>query len=316
MANYVKISCIGPHPYVMDGAIPNEQAVELMIANWRNQLEQVLPDRPDLIVLPEVFDRPFMRGYPHERIFDYYRYRKHRLRDFLAETARDNNCYITYPTHLEMADGSWRNGVQLIGRRGDIVGGYHKNHIVPAEYDRNGVLYGKDADLVACDFGTVAFAICFDLNFEALRLQYESLKPDLIVFPSMYHGSFMQRYWAYSCRSYFAGAVAGLPCTVLNPVGEVVASSSPQFPFVTTTINLDRAVLHIDENQLRFGEMKRKYGDRLIIRDPGYLNAVLLTSESDSFTVDDVIAEFGLETVDGYFNRCLTHRAVEGHVEK
>lgn len=315
MANRVKISCLGPLPYVMDGNVPNEQAVDLMIGHWKDQLDQVLPDRPDIIVVPEACDRPFMRGFPHARTFDYYRYRKNRIRDWLAETARSNNCYITYPAHTQAEDGSWRNAMQLLDRQGNVAGDYHKNYIVPKEYDVNGILYGKEAPLIACDFGTVAPVICFDLNFDELRQRYARLKPDLILFSSMYHGGLMQSYWAYSCRSYFAGAVAGAPCTVLNPVGEVVASSTNYYSFLTTTVNLDYAVIHIDDNHHRFADIKRKYGDGLIIRDPGYVGAILLTSESDAFTAQDVVEEFGLLTLDDYFDGVLAHRCMEGHME-
>ena len=72
-----------------------------------------------------------------------------------------------------------------------------------------GSLCGKDAPVFECDFGRVAFAICFDLNFDELRLKYVKAKPDLIIFSSMYHGGLMQAYWAYSCRAYFVGAIAG-----------------------------------------------------------------------------------------------------------
>jgi len=74
----------------------------------------------------------------------------------------------------------------------------------------SGILYGREAPVFDCDFGRVAFAICFDLNFDELRLKYVKAKPDLIVFSSVYHGGLMQAYWAYSCRAHFIGAVAEL----------------------------------------------------------------------------------------------------------
>ncbi len=316
--NKVTISCVGPPPYVMDSATPDERIVELMIERWKRELDQVLPDRPDLIVLPEACDRPVGEGYDWERWTKYYRYRGNTVRDMLAGIARDNSCYITYPAHIEAADGSWRNAMQLLGRDGEVVGTYHKNHLVPGEHDKWGILYGKEAPLLQCDFGTVAGIICFDLNFDELLLKYKAARPDILVFPSMYHGGLMQSYWAYTCRSHFAGAigVGGPPCTVLNPLGEVVAISTNYYHFITTTVNLDCAVIHLDENLVHFHDMKRKYGKDLIIRDPGQLGAVLLTSESDEFTVKEVIEEFGLELLDDYFDRSLANRHVPGHLEE
>ncbi|MEF3306878.1 carbon-nitrogen hydrolase family protein [Paenibacillus sp. GYB003] len=315
MARYVKISSLGPAPCVIEATVPAEEAVDRMIAHWKRMLGFVLPDKPDLIVLPEACDRPSQAHYPKERRMEYYRARGDRIRDFFAETAREHGCCIVYPCHMQAEDGSWRNTAQLIDRQGKVIGAYHKNHLVPNEYNLNGILYGKDAPVFECDFGRVACAICFDLNFDELRLKYAREKPDLIVFPSMYHGGLMQSYWAYSCRAHFVGAVAGLPCTIVSPLGETVASSTNYYPYLTAAVNLDCAVVHIDENGRHFAAIKQKYGPNVSIRDPGYLGSVLISSETDAFSVRDVIAEFGLEPLDDYFARALDHRCAPGHME-
>ncbi|WJH36096.1 carbon-nitrogen hydrolase family protein [Paenibacillus sp. CC-CFT747] len=315
MARYVTISCIGPRPLAIDAEIPPQEVVERMIGHWQSQLEQVLPDRPDLIVLSEVCDRPDPGRFPLKQRLAYYRTRNNQIRDFLAETAKRHRCYITYPAHTEAEDGTWRNAMQLIDREGRVMGAYHKNYLVPDEYDKANILYGKDTPVFECDFGRVVCAICFDLNFEELRRQYELAKPDLIVFPSNYHGGLMQNYWAYSCRSYFAGAVSGAPCTIVTPLGEVAAHSTNYYSFITATVNLDYAVIHIDENSAHFPGIKQKYGPSVKIHDPGLLGCVLLTSESDEFTVNDVIEEFGLERMDDYFRRTEEDRHKQGRIE-
>lgn len=306
MSNYVKISCIGPAPYPVSENDPVQQTVEGMIDHWRRQLDQVLSDRPDIIVLPEACDRP--RGYSIEKRFEYYDARQHRFRDLFAEIAAEHGCHIVYPSHIRMEDGTWRNAAQFIGREGRIIGEYYKNHLVIEENTLTDIGYGTEAPVIGCDFGRVACAICFDLNFEELRRQYAELRPDLIVFPSMYHGGLMQNYWAYSCRSYFAGAIAGMPCTIVSPLGEILASSTNYYNFVTATVNMDYKVIHIDHNGKHFAEMKRKYGSRIRIHDPGFVGMVLLTSETDEFDVEEIVQEFGLEPVEQYFQRSLTHR--------
>ncbi|GAA3413502.1 carbon-nitrogen hydrolase family protein [Paenibacillus hodogayensis] len=311
MAKYIKISCLGPQPYRIDQAVPYPEAVEMMAAHWQRELDRVLPDRPDLIVVPEACDRPYQ--HPIEKRNAFYRTRGNRIRDLFAENAKRHQCYITYPAHIEMPDGTWRNSVQLIGRDGEIVGFYHKNHLVPSEQSDGGMTYGQDVPLVETDFGRVAFAICFDLNFEELRLQVEKLQPDLIVFPSMYHGGLMQSYWAYSCRAFFAGAVASLPCTIVSPTGETVATTTNYYHFVTATVNLDSAIIHIDDNGSKFKEIKDRYGTEVKIHDPGLLGSVLLSSESDRFTVQDVIDEFGLVRLSEYFDNCRQHRCTLVH---
>lgn len=316
MANYVKISCLSAAPYAIDPALDLQEAVDRMIAHWRQQLEWVLPEKPDLIVLPEYCDRPAKSSYPTERRVAYYRQRQDQIRDFFAGVAKEHQCYITYSAHLEMTDGSWRNATQLLDRNGEVAGVYCKNHLVIEERTLHNTYYGKDAPIFQTDFGRVAFAICFDLNFDELRLKYVKEQPDLIIFNSAYHGGLMQNYWAYSCRAHFAGSVYPPgPNTIISPVGELIGASTNYYQFVTKTVNLDCAVIHIDYNETHFSRMKQKYGTKIRIHDPGYLGSVLLSSETDEFSVDDIIEEFGLERLDDYFRRALAHRCAPGNME-
>ncbi|MDG0792126.1 hypothetical protein OMP38_15575 [Cohnella ginsengisoli] len=314
MSNYVTISCLGPRPLAVPADVSDEEAISRMIAHWQAQLDRVLPDRPDLIVLPEACDRPDPLGFPLERRLSYYRARQDRIRDFFADVAKRHGCYIAYPAHVEAEDGMWLNAMQLIDRAGGVTGAYVKNHLTPDEHVKTNILYGGEAPIFECDFGRVASAICFDLNFEELLRRYAAAKPDLIIFPSMYHGGLMQGYWAYACRSYFAGAVAGAPCTIVTPLGEVAAGSTNYYSFITTRVNLDYVVLHIDENDAKFPAIKRKYGPSVVIHDPGYLGCVLLTSESKDVTADDIVAEFGLELMDDYFARADRSRRAPGRM--
>ncbi|MFD0669947.1 carbon-nitrogen hydrolase family protein [Cohnella sp. GCM10027633] len=315
MANRVTISCLGPRPLAIEAGTPPREAIDRMIRHWADQLEKVLPDRPDLIVLPEVCDRPDPLGFPLEEQHAYFRARGSQVRDYLADVAKRHRCYIAYPALSESADGGWLNEMQMIDRVGRVMGTYRKHYPTPDESGRRKVRFGTDAPVFECDFGRVAAVICFDLNFDELRLHYAAMKPDLIVFPSMYHGGLMQGYWAYSCRAHFAGAVAGGPCTILNPLGTATAGSTNYYSFCTATVNLDCAVLHIDENDVLFPAIKRKYGRDVTIGEPGYLGCVLLSSESDVFSADDVIEEFGLERIDDYFDRTRHCRAVAGNAD-
>ena len=304
MANRVKISTIGPRPPAGNPG-PGQAAVRQMIAWWQERLTQVLPDRPDLIVVPEACDR-YPAHSTDERLA-YYRVRGNQVRDFFADVARRHRCHIAYSAAREMPDGTWRNSSQVIGRDGQVLGIYDKNHPVITETTEGGILCGRDAPLIECDFGRVACAICFDLNFDELRLQYVQAKPDLILFSSMYHGGLMQGYWAYSCRAHMVTAVAGVPSVILSPLGHILASTTNYFDHVTATVNLDCKVAHLDFNWEKLASLKARYGTGVSIFDPGYLGSVLVTSETDDKTSDDLIREFEIELLDDYWARSLAH---------
>jgi hypothetical protein len=308
MARIVKVSSIGavPPPAPCGETTP-DALNRRMIDFWRDEINQVLPDQPDLIVLPELCDR--FSGLSQDEVKAQRANRSSAMLEFLQSAARENHCYIAYPTARPARDGSWRNAALMIDRRGEVVGEYHKNHPVVSETTEMGILCGARAPIIECDFGRVAIAICFDLNFDELRLKYKAARPDLIVFPSMYHGGIMQPYWAYSCRAHFVGCVGinNLPSEIYSPVGQRLAASTNYFHFVTATLNLDCRVAHLDFNREKFKALKMKYGTGVTISDPGQLGSVLIASECDDVSAQQMIEEFEIEILDDYFARSLAH---------
>ncbi|HOJ10615.1 MAG TPA: carbon-nitrogen hydrolase family protein [Clostridiales bacterium] len=315
MARYTKVSSIGARPVLSDIDIDYSQTVEKVISYWKHELDQVLPDKPDIIVLPEGCDRPLNYPKLEKEKTEYYKNRGNQMLEFFSNIALNNNCYIAYSAIREAGDGTLRNSTQIIDRTGKVVGIYNKNYVVIEETTESGILCGKDAPIIDCDFGRVACAICFDLNFDELRLRYVKAKPDIILFSSMYHGGLMQNYWAYSCRSYFAGCVAGLQNTIISPVGEIIASSTNYHDFVTAMVNLDYCVVHLDYNWEKLKRIKAKYGPKVKLTDPGYLGSVMLSSETDEFTISDITKEFEIELLDDYMRRALAHNNNKMNVE-
>jgi len=312
---FVTIATLGPSPIKVSADMDPQQVVKRVIEHWKSQFARVLPDQPDLIVVPEACDRP--QGLSPEGLKQYFLIRKNQVRDYFAQVARENNCYMVYSAKRAVADGTWRNSSIMIDREGKVIGIYNKNHPTIGE-NNGGILSGRDAPVIECDFGRVVFAICFDLNFDEIRLKYVKAKPDLIVFSSMYHGGMMQAYWAYSCRSHFVGAIAGraTPSQIRNPLGQVLASNTNYFDHAVCTVNLDCALVHLDENWARLRAMNEKYGSRVKITDPGQLGSVLIASEHETVSMDQMIDEFGIERLDDYFARSLAYRVKPDHMEK
>ena len=252
-----------------------------------------------------------------ERHLEYYRTRNDQVRDFFAEVARENHCYVVYSAAREAEGGTWRNASTVLDRSGAVAGTYNKNHPTIGELSDKGVLRGKDAPIIACDFGRVACALCFDLNFDELRLKYVRAKPDLLIFSSMYHGGdLVQGYWAYSCRSHWVSAVAGWPSEIRNPFGQVVASSTCYRDYAMATVNLDCCLAHYDYNGEKLKALKSRYGRKVDILDPGYVGSVLISSRANDVSVAKMAEEFGIELLDDYFARALAHQHNPKYQEK
>ena len=306
MARKITVSLLGPAPCRVSNGKSFNALIEQMKSHWERELSQVLSDKPDLIVLPEVCDQ--YTGLEAQERIEYYQERGDNIRNFFAEVCRQNRCNLAYSAIREEDNGSWRNSTQLLDRDGNLVGIYNKNYLLEAEIQDDKILCGRDAPVFQLDIGRTACVICFDLNFEELRRKYEDQHPELILFSSMYHGGMIQREWAYHCRSYFAGAVAGLPCGIITPLGEIAAQSTNYHHFVTAVINLDYRLLHLDGNWEKISAARQKYGSAISVTDPGLLGSVMLTSESDEFSAEDVVREFGIEPLDDYFARARQNR--------
>ena len=307
MANFIKIALIASVPPSLNGKPADEKAVDAMIEHWNSKAGQVLPDKPDIIVIPECSDRYGDMADDRQKR-EYYGLRSERVADFWRKTAAENNCVIAYSAVRETGEGFF-NSTEIIDRSGSTAGVYRKNYPTTPEMEA-GIIPGAEAPLIECGFGKAACAICFDLNFDELRLRYASAKPDIIIFSSMYHGGLMQNYWAYSCRAHFVGAIAPAGCrgSVISPVGELLARTTNYYDFAVQRINLDCGVFHIDFNGEKFPDIKKKYGPGVKISDPGLLGSVLISCESEGLNIKQVQDEFGLEPLDDYFERAADTR--------
>ena len=299
--NYVTVATIGSKPQLHEIATP-QQMIDEVIRFWREKFQQVIPDKPDLIVLTENCDYP--QGLSTEQKKKYFQVRKNQVLDYFASVARNNRCYIAFGMERLAEDSMWRNSSVLLDREGKVVGIYDKNF--PAIYELEaGIKAGNNVPVFNCDFGRVVSAICFDLNFDELRQKYISAKPNIILFSSMYHGGdALQSNWAYSCRSFFVGSMAfrDIPSEIRNPLGEIVATNTNYYDFAVTRINLDYRLAHLDQNWEKLRALKEKYKEEVIISDPGKLGAVLITSEHKTVSAEDMTKEFGIELLDDYFN--------------
>lgn len=307
-SNKVRIATIGATPSINKNQTP-VALVEQMIGFWQGQLNQVLTSKLDLIVLPEACDVPTGLSSSEQRL--YIKERKTKFLEFFASKAKANNCYIAFGS-IHEADGGLRNSLILLDRNGKIAGTYNKNFPTIGEME-DGIIPGDQAPIIQCDFGRVAMAICFDLNYDELRLKYVKQQPDLILFSSVYHGGLMQGLWAYSCRSYLVSAigVVQLPSEIVNPLGEIVASSTNYFNYTISTINLDYKLAHLDYNWERLTKLKAKYGDAVSIHDPGKVGAVMITSEDQAVSAAQMVKEFDIELLDPYFDRSRMFRKKE-----
>ena len=277
-----------------------QKLVDRTIEYFTREFNKVMLYKPDLILLSEACERP--AGLNSKEEFEYYRVRGNQIQDYFASVAKQNRCYIAFGMKHE-ENGNWWNSCVVLDREGKVAGIYHKNY--PTVYEMPVISPGTEIPLIKCDFGSVACAICFDLNFDELRDKFAALKPDIILFPSNYHGGLEQAKWAYSCRSFFVCSYGFLtaPSEIRDPFGMVVATSTNQNNYAVATINLDRKMVHLDFNREKITALQKKYGNKVVYTDPGLMGVAIISSEHEQISAAEMIKEFNIELLDDYFDR-------------
>ncbi|MBI5009407.1 MAG: carbon-nitrogen hydrolase family protein [Bacteroidia bacterium] len=304
---FVKVATIGNTPPVIESD-NKQEIVDHVIRFWDDELKAVLRKKPDLIVLPELCDLSLAGE-------EYLSVRKNQVLDHFASIAKKYKCYIAFGMQRKDDKELWRNSVVMLGRNGQIAGIYDKNFPTIGEM-QIGIKASDEANIIETDFGRVAIAICFDLNFDELLKEYAIQKPDLIILSSMYHGGLAQSVWAYTCQSYFVGSVyRGYPSQIRDPFGEVIASSTSQNDYALETINLDFKRVHLAYNILNLAALKKKYGKSVKISDPGEYASVIVSSENENVSVDEMIHEFEIVEFNEYLDQIREFRREDGNLE-
>ncbi len=216
------------------------------------------------------------------------------------EFAMRNRC--TVAGSIKLADqGKIYNAIAYIDPNGKFLGDYRKAFPTPNEL-KKGIASGPGATVIDTPAGKLGGVICWDLNFDELRAQYHDLKPDIMLFSSMFHGGLMQRVWAYQCRAWFVAACKDNTSDILNPLGRVTASTNYYMRIVRDRINLDRFVMHLGYNLGIFPDIYRKYGSEVAIEIIPEQGVAVLYSESSERSALDIAREFKLIQLDDYFN--------------
>jgi len=273
-------------------------AAEIVLADTRATLDSLRGYGLDLVVLSEGVGAVGQTSATAESIDEPGPFLR-----LYREWAAAEKCHVAGSV-LRREDGRLYNSIAFIGPDGGPLSVYRKSNLTDGELEA-GLTPGNGAVVVDTAIGRLGGAICFDLNFEWLRQQYRALKPDILVFSSMFHGGLLQQVWAYECRAFFIGAWQYFGCTVRDPFGRPMKATDCYSLVARATINLDRVMVHLDHNREKFAAIEKKYLGRIVIDVPHEIGSALICSTSDDVTAMDIVKEFDLQLLDDYLAQSL-----------
>ena len=276
----------------------------------RDMTAEVAKERPDFICYPEIctcsgggFDKgiaaaPELEPYVAE----------------VAKIAREFDTAIVAPL-IERERDKVFNSVPIVDRNGKLVLNYRKNYPTTGEMEA-GITPGHEISVAECDGVRVGAAVCFDANFDHVAVELERQRARLVFWPSMYWGGALLQHWAL--RYGFSVVVAyGAESAIIDMNGRYLARRGNDSlkvrqklmpPWAVADVLINRELFHIDFNQHKFPAIHEKYGPdvEIEIHEPeGYF---LMASRRSDLTVEQVAAEFELETNRDYLARSVKMR--------
>jgi predicted amidohydrolase len=306
MARFVGVSSIS----FGTGTGEDPQKMQEAMGMWESYIDTAALDKPDIILLPEIFLRNTARSAENEE-----KTAKSDLlpeggaiTKFLSRKAKEHNSYVfaSYWRKDEKGRGRYNSAV-LFDRGGKVVGAYDKVFPTIGELE-GGTLPGKEAKIFQTDFGRVGAIICFDLNFHELLADYKDKGVELLCMLSAFRGGFMVPATAFRYRYFIATSTPGENSLIVDPLGRTLAESSAYGRIIFARINLDSQIAHIDFNRQRVEDMKKKYQEHVKIEVASPEAVYFISSLHPEKSVQDMIGEFEVETLDDYLDRARRER--------
>jgi hypothetical protein len=302
MARYVTISSVA-------WGIAHGQPIEDGLATATDLLRRAAVAKPDLIIFPELF---LHAGQPIERWRDAGPL-PNAFTDHFGTLAReyDVNLVIPIPT---VVDDRCYNSAVVLDRRGEIVGQYDKVHPTIGEMEK-GITPGAGPVIHDLDFGRIAHAICYDINFPWQAEELRKHDVNLICYHALFTGGQLLNHWALTAGAYLISAYEEdsrvIDMTGIDLMG--IGRRYEQFnlwklqPIMTARLNFDRQLFHADYNVAAYngGEsaINRLLAERAhqVTIDHNFPVSVFALGALDGTTVAELCAEYGLQPRNAYF---------------
>ncbi|HET7717672.1 MAG TPA: carbon-nitrogen hydrolase family protein [Bauldia sp.] len=225
----------------------------------------------------------------------------------VAERAKRYGMYIVAGFYAEVG-GTISNLAALIDRNGELVGTYSKQRPTEGEID-NGVMPGTAAPVFETDFGRVALAICFDLNWPDLWAEYARKGAEIVCWISAYEGGFPLQASAWTNQYAVVSSVWPYHARVIEKTGRIVAQTSRWGRLAFHNLNLDKRLFHTDGQMMKLVPILTRYGEAIRIETFHEEHLFTIESVDPALSVDTVIAEFGLVEYRRFIDRCTWAQA-------
>ncbi len=171
---------------------------EANVAKTLGFIERAARRKPDVIVLPEMFE---MAAKPEEaHAFS------HQLdspfTERFSDLARAHSVNIVGGTFFERSGDHIYNTAVVYGRDGSVLGAYRKMHLFDAFHygESKGIRRGDGPLIVQLDGLKAGIAVCYDIRFPEIFRDYAVRGADVVILPAAYFQP-NHDHWTLNIRS-------------------------------------------------------------------------------------------------------------------
>lgn len=234
------------------------------------------------------------------------------LKPFVEEVgklAREVKTALVIPV-AERAGKQLSNSVPIVDAQGKLVLVYRKNYPTDTEL-KAGIAPGTEVPVGVCDGVRVGAAVCFDACFPQVWQELETNRARVVFYPSEYWAGRYLHYYASRFGYYIVVAYKGESAIVDMSGRHLVRQGLDSYlvkrkklpAWAVAEVAADREVYHLDYNQEKFAAIRKKYGPGVLLEPHTEEDFCLITSRIDGTTVEQITAEFKLETQREYLGR-------------
>ena len=223
--------------------------------------------------------------------------------DAFAAKARQHHCYITVPmVAAETAGGKKTayNICALVGRKGELVGVYRKVHVVAGndnEILEGGCLPGKDFPVFQCDFGKVAFQICFDVVYDDGWETLGKKGAELVIWSTQSPGQIRPASHAVRNGYFVLTSTWRNNASLLDPMGvlirAIVQKETTERVFVEE-IDLEYRLIPWQPKLRNGAALREEYGDKVGFRYSEAEDGGIFWSNDPAVPIGRMARELGL----------------------
>lgn len=216
----------------------------------------------------------------------------------MGEAARRHGAYLIVGTVLKEESGGFSNAAVLLDREGRVAGVYRKVHAVAdkeGDTCEGGVTPGRELPVFACDFGRLAIAICFDMNFDEVWEVYGRKGAEIVAWPTQSPQTVLPRCRARTYGYYLVSSTWRDNASVFDPTGDIVAQITEPERVLATEVDLTYVLLGW-QPKLEGGQLLRdRYREAVGYRYRESEDIGIFWSNDPARPIMQMVRESGLE---------------------